>query len=343
MTKTILTVIGSLNYDLVTFTSRVPQGGETIKADSFETHTGGKGFNEALALGRLLPSTVKNNDTYTVRMIGKVGDDSFGTELLDSLKKEAVDISEVTVENGVRTGVATILVESDGENRILIAGGANDLLTPSNSDFDKYFPAHDSQKQQFVMLQNEFPYFVQTINWIKTNRPNIQIAYNPSPMKKVPGDYLKNVDLLIVNEIESQQILESLDIPNDVPNSFTTSNDKVEYYENVARKLLPKINSSGVNLVIITLGSMGVLFITTRDGTPKVEFLKSRTVAKENVIDTTGAGDTFFGSVVSQLSLNREAYGDAIKFATVASALAIQKKGAGDSIPSYENVTQHLQ
>lgn len=333
-----LTVIGSLNYDLVTYTPRVPDGGETITANLFETHTGGKGFNEALALGRLLPKEARN--THSVRMIGKVGDDSFGKELLDNLAAEDVDLKEIETVQGVRTGVATILVEENGENRILITGGANDLLKPSASDMERYFPKDDG-KQHFVMLQNEFPYFVETISWLKENRPSYQIAYNPSPIKHVDGGYLKNVDLLIVNEIESKQMLRSLgQVESLDKDSFPDKHAEIEFYRGIGVHLAKKINHNehSLNLVIVTLGSTGVVYVTTIDGELVSDFIPSNKVAKENVVDTTGAGDTFFGSVVSQLSLDRLDYKKAIQFAAVASSLAIQKKGAGESIPRYEDV-----
>lgn len=345
MSQVNLTVIGSLNYDLVTFTPRVPEAGETIKADVFEPHTGGKGFNEAIALARLLPSSAKEAGSHKVRMIGKVGKDAFGNELLDSLKKEKVDVSEITIEDDVKTGVATILVEHNGENRILITAGANDKLRPTSDDFEKYFPKDDTT-DNFVMLQNEFPFFVEAINWLKTNRPKHQIAYNPSPIKEITSDYLQNVDLLIVNEIESTQILFSLISSEQKENiekseksvNFKSEEEKINFFKDIGFKLTKKINKSSgsLNLVIITLGALGVIYITSKEDQPVAEFLPSQKVPVEKVVDTTGAGDTFFGSVVSQLSLSRNSYYDAIKFATIASSLAIQKKGAGESIPTYE-------
>lgn len=335
-----LVVVGSLNYDLVTFTPRVPDAGETIQADLFERHTGGKGFNEAIALARVTPKPAKLL-SHKVLMIGKVGDDTFGQDLVSSLRNEGVDTSKITVEPNVQTGVATILVEQGGENRILCTPGANDLLRPSPEELAAYFPDLDKQ-QTYVVLQNEFPFFAETITWLRKNRPTVQVAYNPSPLKGLREDYLKGVDLLIVNDIEATQVLELLNVGH---LGLRDGEDKITHYQRLALELLGRINNGlgSLNLVIVTLGSLGVVYATGKKGQQKADFLEAYKVAKEKVVDTTGAGDTFFGSVVSQLSLDPENYEKAIKFASVASALAIQKTGAGESIPTYSQVASLIE
>ena len=118
-----ITVIGSLNYDLDTFTDRLPNAGETFRANHFETHAGGKGLNQAAAIGKL-----KNpSSRYSVRMIGNVGNDTFGKQLKDTLSDCGVDITHVGTYEGINTGTATILIEekAGGQNRILIVEGAN--------------------------------------------------------------------------------------------------------------------------------------------------------------------------------------------------------------------------
>ncbi len=143
MPPLIITIIGSLNTDLVTTTQRIPAGGETLTASSFNIGSGGKGANQAVACARLsrsnpskkaeasrFPKTL-NTDDVTVKMIGAVGSDEFGPRLISGLKHDGIDTSRINVVGGQTTGVAVILVEEQtGENRILLSPGANHSLLP---------------------------------------------------------------------------------------------------------------------------------------------------------------------------------------------------------------------
>lgn len=129
----IITVIGSLNADLTTYTSRIPNGGETLHANSFKVSSGGKGGNQACACAKL---SRKYEDLQTgsvlVKMVGAVGNDAHGSMLLQDLQSTGIDTSGVAVKGDVETGVAVILVEAEsGENRILLSAGANYSLTPT--------------------------------------------------------------------------------------------------------------------------------------------------------------------------------------------------------------------
>lgn len=327
-----ITVIGSLNYDLVTYTNRVPEGGETAQANSFENHLGGKGLNEAIAVARLLP---KKSDV-TIKMVGNIGDDSFGKELKQALVDAEVDVSYVKTIENISSGVAVILVEQQsGENRILITAGANGELKPSEQEYSTYFP--DSGEEGFVILQNEYPNTVESINWIKTNRPKLNISYNPSPFKPeiITDDILSKIDLLIVNEGEALDVAKCL-ISSDEIGHFnqTIDQDKVKGFSDLATKMTKLINQDNINTVIITMGSAGAVFSSRKEG-PTFE----KSVKVESVVDTTGAGDTFFGGVVLQLALG-SSIDESIKFATKASSLVIQKKGAVESIPTIDEVTK---
>ena len=119
-----LVVVGSINIDLVANTDRIPLAGETILGSGFQTHCGGKGANQAVAVARL---------GYPVRMIGRVGDDAFGRQLRDELEQQGVDASAVAMTQST-SGIATILVATSGENCIVVNPGANALLTPADLD-----------------------------------------------------------------------------------------------------------------------------------------------------------------------------------------------------------------
>ncbi|KAK6894955.1 Ribokinase [Candida tropicalis] len=324
-TKPIVTIIGSLNYDLVSFTKKVPEAGETYQADSFETHMGGKGLNEAIAVSKLSPP-----ETIETRMIGKIGTDPFGIQLKQYLIDNKVNVENVDTIEG-SSGVAVIMVEEDsGENRILITPGSNGQLKPSDEQYNEYFPNKDDSS--FVILQNEYPDTINTINWLKTNRPKVNIAYNPSPFKSelITSSLLSKIDLLIVNEGEALDVAKHLGILETMPQSI---DDEIEKFSNLAKSLQDSINKDNVNVVIITMGSKGCVYVSK--SIPSPSFIKSKKVTK--VIDTTGAGDTFFGGVVSNLALGKDIK-QAVEFATSASSLAIQKKGAAEGIPKYEDV-----
>lgn len=319
-----ITIVGSLNYDLVTYTDKVPDAGETFQANTFENHLGGKGLNESLACARL-------SKKETVRMVGNVGADTFGKELKQALVDAGVDTKHVAVLEGFPSGVAVILVESSGENRILITAGANGELKPTEAQYQEYFK--DSTDGDFVVLQNEYPDTTKTIDWVKQHRPTLNIAYNPSPFKELLPETLAKIDLLIVNEGEAldvgAQVFSGADLDDF---KATIAKDEVDGFSRLARKLRSMLDQNNVASVIITMGSKGSISTSKSD---EPAFTPSRKV--ETVIDTTGAGDTFFGGVVVKLSEGNKLK-EAVEFATSASALAIQKKGAAEGIPSYKEV-----
>lgn len=385
-----ITIIGSLNYDLVTYTNKVPQGGETYQANSFETHVGGKGLNESIAVAKLTPknsvllssttttTTTSGDGDGAIRMVGKIGDDSFGQQLKQFLIDNKVNVDHVHTVNNQTSGVAVILVEEEtGENRILITLGANGELKLDDKEYESIFPkttgsittTTTTTKEgeggylSFVILQNEYPDTVKSINWIKSNRPQLNIAYNPSPFKSelITKELLSKIDLLIVNEGEAldvanhllknshqQDLIDKINQINksNVPNSTGDNHTLlVEVFLKLAIELQKLINPDNVQIIVITMGSKGSIYIAKNSGggsggsqtTP--QFIKSRKV--EKVIDTTGAGDTFFGAIVLNLALGK-LIDYAIKFATTASSLTIQKKGAAEGIPSYEEVMEIL-
>ena len=379
-----ITIIGSLNYDLVTYTNKIPQGGETYQANSFETHVGGKGLNESIAVAKLTPknsvllsSTSSSSSTTTtttsgdgdgaIRMVGKIGDDSFGQQLKQFLIDNKVNVDHVITVINQTSGVAIILVEqnNNGENRILIIPGANGELKLDDKEYETIFSKNKGNDEfnSFVILQNEYPDTIKSINWIKKNRPQLNIAYNPSPFKSelITKELLSKIDLLIVNEGEAldvanhlmknshqQDLIDQINHINCGGNGGGDDggdNSKllIEVFLKLAIELQHLINPHNVQVVIITMGSKGSIYIAketnNNNNNNNPQFIEARKV--EKVIDTTGAGDTFFGAIVLNLALGK-LIDYAIKFATTASSLTIQKKGAAEGIPSYQEVIDNL-
>lgn len=228
----VISVIGSLNVDLVTRTARVPVGGETLTSESFSIGWGGKGANQAVACARLSRTSQqaasRQQGDVQVRMVGAVGDDEFHQGFLKALKEDGLNIDGVKILKGKKTGVAVIVVETGtGENRIMFCPGAN----------------HDVQVEDLVdedadvaLFQLELPLEVVLHNMKKARQKGVETIINPAPAIPLPDEAYQGLGHLIVNETEAA-ILSGFENP--------TSWDKVAAVF-IAR---------GVNNVIITLGS----------------------------------------------------------------------------------------
>ncbi|KAG8880855.1 hypothetical protein FRB97_000365 [Tulasnella sp. 331] len=207
--KPIIAVIGSLNYDLVSVVSRFPNPGETLTSESFSTNPGGKGANQAVAAGRIAKVSVSGLD---VVMIGAVGNDGYGSELIQGLKNHGVGTKDVKmVDGGVNTGVAVIIVEKDtGENRIMIDPGANKTVVPYAipHSAEECIPNHLFQpttRPDLIVMQLEIPLdtVMKTIDHAATASIPVPVLLNPAPAQELPPGVYPKVELLVVNETEA--------------------------------------------------------------------------------------------------------------------------------------------
>lgn len=312
----IITVFGSLNYDLVTISNRLPDAGESIIANKFERHHGGKGANQCLAAARLSSSDVK------VRMIGRVGNDLFGQELVTSMKEESIDTSEIEAIDGISTGVATIFVdEQSAENRILVFPGANGTWdrVPSNLK-----AAGDADKQMLI-LQNEIPVKVVYQALEHAHKDGTITVYNPSPIDRTtPLDVYKNADYLILNTTEADSLLETL-----VDTWESIDNDKKRAIEGLS--ILGKAFQDSSTRVVITLGKNGYVYSPDKEG--------QASKPPGPLVDTTGAGDTFLGAFAASIIENPSDMGGALDRASKASAIAVTRAGAAESIPHLKELS----
>jgi ribokinase len=306
-----IVVVGSLNLDLVAYISRMPAEGETLTGNDFATFPGGKGANQAVAAARL---------GANVSMVGRLGDDGFGEQLRQALKKDNVDATDV-LSVDKPTGSAVILVTDKGGNSIVVIPGANHALTPA--ELDKH--ASVLQSASVVLAQLEVPMeTVVRLGEIAAEH-DIPFILDPAPAQELPAELLKNVTWITPNETEMQLLLGYLGQPmgNEIADETSASI--------AADRLL----ATGVRNVILKLGSRGVyLKGADVDGVRVQPF-------QVQAVDTTAAGDAFNGGFAYALTQG-ETPAEAARFACAVAAVSVTRAGAQPSMPTLEDVTKLL-
>ncbi|WP_429338972.1 ribokinase [Ornithinibacillus bavariensis] len=187
-----VTVVGSINMDLIVKTGKVPNQGETVLGDSFSTLPGGKGANQAVAAARL--------GSY-VSMIGSVGNDEFGKILINILKEEGINTKGISISEEEATGIATIII-SENDNRIIVAPGANRGVTPSVVASHKELIL----ESDVVLLQLEIPLDTVVYTTELCNENNIPVIINPAPYQALPSKVINLATYLTPNDIEAEAI-----------------------------------------------------------------------------------------------------------------------------------------
>lgn len=260
MENVIITIVGSNNMDLITYVDRMPEKGETLFGQDFEIGFGGKGANQAVACAKL---------GAEVHMVTKVGEDLFGPEVIKNFEENGVNVDLIESVPNVATGVAPIFVDQDGNNRILVVKGANDMVDKEAVDHARERIA----ESDFLLLQLEIP--VATVYYaIKVAREvNTPVILNPAPAASLSEEYLKGVFFFAPNETE----LESL---------AGEQISSLAEMKKFARSLVIK----GIENVVVTLGEQGAMIVNSEG----VEMVPAREITP---VDTTGAGDAFIGSL----------------------------------------------
>jgi ribokinase len=197
MTKPVVTVVGSINMDLVTIASRFPSQGETILGEEFHLIPGGKGANQAVAAARL---------GAEVHMIGAVGADAFGNELVRALEREGVNIDHIKKVPDHGTGIASITI-SEQDNRIIVVPGANHSLLPE--DIDRYESVIANSDACVFQLEIPMPVVQRAVSLAKKHR--VRVILNPAPAQPLPRELVEKVDFLTPNEHERNVIFEHID------------------------------------------------------------------------------------------------------------------------------------
>lgn len=294
MEKKRILVIGSSNTDMTVRSATLPKPGETVLGGDFRMGPGGKGANQAVA-ARLLGGDVT--------FVCKLGRDMFGEGASKHYESCGLDTSKI-LWSDKPSGVALITVDSKAENSIVVASGANADVTVSDIDS----VADIIKSSGILLLQLEIPMDAVVRAAEIAFEAGVQVVLNPAPATSLPAELLKCVSILIPNETEASAI-SGIDI-----NNLETASAAAE-----------RLKGMGVREVIITMGSRGSMIC---DG--ECTFVPA---VKVNAVDTTAAGDTFCGGVCVALSEGK-ALSEAVKFATAASSIAVQRPGAQDSVPS---------
>ena len=302
-----ITVIGSINMDLVVRCARLPAPGETILADSSQEICGGKGANQAVAAARA---------GGNVSMVGRVGDDGFADRLAGNLENEGIDCAWVQTTAGCASGVAVVAVEQSGQNAIMVVPGANGRVTVE----DVHAARGVIEASDIVLVQLEVPLDTVLTAMEVARSAGVRVILDPAPAPiESPVELqaeLLQADLLCPNESEAAA-LTGLPV------------DTVSQVEDAARELQRR----GAKSVAITLGEQGCLL---RDGDQQTLIPPY----PATVVDTTAAGDAFAGAL-AVLWAEGAPLAEAVRFANAAGALAASQTGAQPSMAHRTEITNH--
>ncbi len=293
---------GSLNIDYIYKVDHFVQKGETLSSEDLIVNSGGKGLNQAIALAKA------GADTYHA---GAIGED--GKFLLAQLDEAGVNTKYVKVLSDVRSGNAIIQNDKSGDNCILLYGGANQAIT--KEQVDTVLQGFD--KDDFIVLQNE----INELSYIveQAHKKGMKLVLNPSPMnEKIYGLPLEYVDYFMVNEVEALQILGRED--SQIDDAGRLAEELRKQFPNAA--------------IVLTMGAQGSLYMDSEKTVLQPAY-------RVQAVDTTAAGDTFTGFLIGAL-IRGEAVETAMQEAAKASAIAVTRQGAAQSIPTWEEVKQFL-
>ncbi len=299
-------VVGSVNMDLVIRAPRMPAPGETIAGSGFRAIPGGKGANQAVAAART---------GAEVHFIGSIGADDFGLRLKRGLADEGIDLSHLSVLEDQSTGVAMIILDAKGQNTIVLSPGANGRVTPEQ--IETCADTIASARMLVCQLETPLTAVTRAIDIAYDN--GVPVILNPAPAVPLNRRLLAKIKYLIPNETEAS-ILSGVQVVDG----------------ETARAAARRLTDEGVEQVLITLGDKGVVSVL-KDGT-----VLSIPAIVVPVVDTTGAGDTFVGSLAVELASGKSVR-EAIQFAQYAAALKVTKLGAQTSIPHRDEVERFIQ
>jgi ribokinase len=306
---TTVVVVGSLNMDFVVAVDRLPAPGETVLGRDFQMIPGGKGANQACAAAKLATNSLQ------VRMLGRVGNDTFGDHLKASLSAAGVDVATVNASRSHPTGVALITVDASGQNSIVVAPGANHALIASDAEAMRSVFRGTS----LVLFQLESPLDTVAAALKIAREQGARTILDPAPALPLSAELLANVDILTPNETEASRLL-------DLPPRRVAVCD--------APALARSLRECGPSAVVLKLGDQGCFY---SDAQAEV-YCPAFSVAAR---DATAAGDVFNAAFAVALAEDRP-IPEALRFANAAAAISVTRIGAQASVPTRAEVDQLL-
>ena len=288
-------VFGSINMDLTTYVPKLPRPGETLRGSSFITVPGGKGSNQAVACARLGAATW---------FVGRVGKDAFGPEVLEIVRKEGVDVSQVVTDPKNGTGLAVISVDDSAENSIIIVSGANIAL--DSTDVERATSLMGAANVLMLQLEASLEPTFDTAK--AASRKGLRVILDPAPAFPIPQDVFPLIDIITPNEVETEALV-----------GFKPANA-----EDAARAATA-LKTKGVRTAIIKMGAQGAWY----DSPEGSGFVRA---FKVNAIDTVAAGDAFNAGLAAAISEGK-AIAEAVRWGAASGAIATTRKGALPSMP----------
>jgi len=302
-------VVGSCMTDLVSRVPRLPKAGETIHGTTFTVGFGGKGANQCVMASRLGAKAA---------MVGKVGKDSFGENYIQNFKDNGINVDYLSVTAEAATGTAPIAVNDEGQNSIVIIGGANLLLSPEDVQ-----AAESLIKGAQVLICQLETTEETTLAALRLARSHqVTTILNPAPAKDhLNPEIYKYCDIICPNETEAELM----------------TGHPVDTVEDAERAILHFLEL-GCNTAIITLGSKGVVFASAYDR--QVKHVPTTMV---KAVDTTGAGDSFVGSLAFYISKMPDlTLRESIRRSCEIATISVQRPGTQTSYPPRDQVPQEL-
>ena len=288
-------VFGSIGMDLTAYMPNLPRLGETLFGSSYITVPGGKGFNQAVAASRLGADT---------QFVGRVGDDQFGNQILETVQEEKMDVSQIQKDPDHDTCLAVISVDENADNSITVISGANMAL--DTSDLERADKVMNGVK--VIMLQLEIPMEISVAAAKKAKDKGVVVVFDPAPAAKLPEDAFQYMDVITPNEVETEAL--------------------VGFYPKTqadAVRAATVLREKGVGTAVIKMGALGVFF----DGPNGSGFVPA---FKVNAIDTVAAGDAFNAGLAVALAEGKP-MPEAVRWGAAAGAIATTRKGALPAMP----------
>ena len=300
MTRPSIVVLGGINMDLVTFASRFPGAGETVVGSQFLTYAGGKGANQAVAAARMGARSV---------MVGRVGEDIFGPQLLHGLTGFGVDVTRIAVASGESSGIAVVNVDDSAQNRITQILGAN--TTCGEPEAASVLEA--MADASVLMLQLEAPVELSARVAGEAAAMGKTVILDPGPVRPFPIEMYQHCSVITPNETEAEALV---GFPVTGPES--------------ARSAAELLLGRGVGAAVVKLGALGATYASGTESGHQPPY-------KVTAVDSVAAGDAFNGALAVGLAEGKT-LAEAVKTAAAAGALAVTTTGAQDSMPTRRDV-----